>query len=126
MREREPRHLAQSESPSLSGAQFARWADDVGFDELRHILLWRWDPIGIVDSFPNTADEYDRYACALLTRLGDNVTSSEIAAYLGDVEKSRMFFGRQHSADADLRALSERILAWYGRSISRWLQPGRL
>jgi hypothetical protein len=109
----------------LSDEQFPRWADEVGFDELRQILFWRWDPIGIQDSFPNTADEYDRYARVLLTRLRDNVTPPEIAAYLVDVEKSRMFFGRQQSEDGDLHALGDRIAAWYDRSATRWLRLGR-
>lgn len=29
--------------------------------ELRQILYWRWDPIGVSDEFPLNAGEYDLY-----------------------------------------------------------------
>jgi hypothetical protein len=37
----------------LSPDQAERWADEAGFGELRQVLLWRWDPIGLAESFPN-------------------------------------------------------------------------
>ena len=39
-----------------------QWWEDVGQDQLRQLLYWRWDPIGINSEFPNTSGEYDRYA----------------------------------------------------------------
>jgi hypothetical protein len=111
-----------SETGRLSEEQFARWVDEGGFDELRQILFWRWDPIGIEDAFPNTADEYDRYARALLSRLRAGMTSAEIAGYLLDVEQSRM--GCRFSDDAQLHAVADRVVAWLPRSVSRWLRVG--
>src|SRR3954468_15284766 len=54
---------------SLSEEEYARWGNEAGFAELRQLLFWRWDPIGVGDAFPVTADEYDLYARVLLSRL---------------------------------------------------------
>lgn len=40
----------------------AQWWDETGEYELRQILHWRWDPIGVSSVFPYAADEYDDYA----------------------------------------------------------------
>ena len=40
--------------------ELKRWEEDTGFDELGQLLLWRWDPIGLAESFPNAARQYDR------------------------------------------------------------------
>lgn len=41
----------------LTTDEFARWWHETGEHELRQLLLWRWDPIGVADYFPNTVGE---------------------------------------------------------------------
>ena len=108
-----------SVSEPLNEEQLARWWNEAGFSELRQVLFWRWDPIGLNDAFPVTADEYDRYARVLLSRLRSGATASVLADYLLDVERSEM--GRRFSEDAKLRDLGERLVWWFEASISHWM-----
>lgn len=47
----------------------ARWWDETGDYELRQILHWRWDPIGVANVFPYAADEYGNYAPTIVDAL---------------------------------------------------------
>ena len=109
-----------SASEPLSEEQYAKWCQGTGFQELREILYWRWDPIGVNGAFPASADEYDDYASVLLSRLRKGAQAPEVADYLLSVERESM--GLRFSDDAKLQALGERILAWYEESISRWME----
>jgi hypothetical protein len=104
----------------LSPGQTERWADEAGFGELRQVLLWRWDPIGLAESFPNAAGQYDRYARELLALLREQREVDGIAGYLRETEERRM--GLRISSDDELRAAAEYILDWRSRSVHRWLQ----
>jgi len=53
----------------LDADEFARWWKETGEHELRQILFWKWDPIGVSDIFPNTADDYDGYAPPIVSAL---------------------------------------------------------
>lgn len=108
-----------SSSEPLSEEQYALWWNQAGFAELRQVLFWRWDPIGIDDAFPATADEYDTYVRVLLSRLQAGMTASDIATYLLEVEQSSM--GRRYSEDAKLRQVGERVITWFEESISHWM-----
>jgi hypothetical protein len=103
----------------LDQASYELWAAEAGFPELRQILLWRWDPIGVELYFPDADDEYDTYALALLARLHDGATAGAVARYLLWVERTQMDMPKP-SSYGRLRDLGERIVDWYDGSVSRW------
>jgi hypothetical protein len=108
---------------SLSEEEYARWWNEVGFAELRQLLFWRWDPLGVDDAFPTTADEYDRYARVLLARLRTGMAAGQVAEYLLEVERSSM--GRRFSDDAKLHEVAERVIAWFEESVPHWMDRAR-
>jgi hypothetical protein len=107
----------------LGEEEYARWWEAAGFPELRQLLFWRWDPIGVDDGFPTTADEYDHYARVLLSRLRAGATGEQVAAYLLEVERSAM--GQRLSDDAKLRDVGALVVAWFGESIPHWRDRSR-
>ena len=104
---------------SLSEQEYARWWHEVGFAELRQLLFWRWDPLGVDDAFPVTAGEYDAYVPVLLSRLRAGATAGEVAEYLLDVERSSM--GQRFSDDTELCEVGERVIAWFEESVPHWM-----
>lgn len=67
---------------ALTSEQFAAWWKQTGEHELRQLLLWRWDPIGVAELFPNTADEYDGYAPQIVQILRRGGPAEELADHL--------------------------------------------
>jgi hypothetical protein len=57
--------------------------------EIRHILMSKWDPIGVSD-VPEAADEYDSYIGDVYELLNCSATDEKIAKYLRWVETERM------------------------------------
>jgi len=57
--------------------------------EIRHILMAKWDPIGVSD-IPEATDEYDRYVGEIYELLKSRATEKEISQYLIEVETDRM------------------------------------
>ena len=107
-----------------SAEQFARWWKDTGERELRQILFWRWDPIGISSAFPTTADEYDGYTAGVVLLLRSGASDQELADHLGFVEREAMGLSRDA---ADHRAEVARMLAaWFLRSLVSWREHGPL
>jgi hypothetical protein len=53
------------------------------------LLLWRWDPIGVADYFPDTADEYDGYAPQVVHVLRAGGDADAITAHLVELSASR-------------------------------------
>jgi hypothetical protein len=104
----------------LTAEQFQRWWKETGERELRQVLFWRWDPIGISDEFPATADEYDSYApgIAALLRLG--VDEKALAEHLGFVERELMALPKQDRADT-----AGLIAGWFRTSVAAWADGGR-
>jgi hypothetical protein len=103
----------------LTSEQYARWSNDTGLRELRQILYWRWDPLGVSDDFPVTEDEYDSYAQMLLGRLRQGLDEDGIADYLLAVEKESM--GQRLSSNEHLRHVADLVLGWYEQSMLSWL-----
>lgn len=99
---------------------FEQWWRAVGFRELRQLLLWRWDPLGVDGDFPWAEDEYDMYARPLAELLHAGADAPAVAAMLGEVERESIEFG--HGA-ADV-ALGERIVRWYEGSREAYLEFG--
>lgn len=107
-----------SEEP-LTDAEHAAWWDAGGEEQLRELLFWRWDPIGVADAFPHTWDEYDRYAprvVAVLRARGD--VAAELTAIARDV------IGLDRSDDDDARTAAAAIADWYARAIAAWARRG--
>lgn len=75
-----------SSGSNLDSEEFARWWSETGERELRQLLFWRWDPIGVSDAFPNTADEYDDYAPQIVSALRTGASEHDIDALLATFE----------------------------------------
>lgn len=104
----------------LSEEQYGEWTMQSGFGELRQILYWRWDPIGVDNAFPITADEYDSYVEGLLSRLWRGIQPAAIADCLRQAERESM--GSGYTAEAELLALGQRIADWHENSIDLWMR----
>jgi hypothetical protein len=78
-----------------------------------------WDPIGVRGS-AGAADEYDGYRGPVADRLRKGASAQELAEYLSWVERERMGMERTGRTGGDLLPLGERLIRWYGVSISRW------
>ena len=108
-------------SDPLSEEEHARWWKEAGGWQLRQLLYWQWDPIGVTDAFPWTYDEYDSYAGLLVTRLRNGADATEIARYLQDLAEGHMGLSGGSSEDATAR----RIVDWYPSSIEWWRERSR-
>lgn len=104
---------------SLSVELYSRWIREAGFEQLRQLLFWLWDPIGVNDAFPDTADEYDAYVRTLLSRLRQGMTADDVAAYLLEVERGPMGLAVGHAAPR--RDVAERVVDWFEASVGHWL-----
>lgn len=117
------RHGEPNPSAALNEAEYAEWWQQTGLRELRQLLYWLWDPVGVADAFPATWDEYDQYAKVLLSRLRDDDSVAPIAQYLRSVERDSM--GGHFNDDARLKFVAERVNAWYGESLDHWGHTGK-
>jgi hypothetical protein len=99
----------------LTGEQYARWWKEAGERELRQLLLWRWDPIGVADHFPATEHEYDDYAGTIAKSLH---SGEDVRAVLLSIESKWM--DGQLSTDEHLDYVAGLLVDWFGNSISRW------
>lgn len=80
--------------------------------ELRQILYWQWDPIGVCDAFPHNAGEYDRYAWELLDMLEHEAKEDEVAEYLLRVERESIGLT---VPDERRRLVAEAVAVWFLR-----------
>ncbi|WP_217924901.1 hypothetical protein [Miltoncostaea oceani] len=104
----------------LSPQEHSEW-EKRAFLELRQLLYWRWDPIGVSDSFPVTAGEYDSYARTLLGLLAAGMTPREISGYLREVELTWM----EIDADEETRRTAGQLISnWFQASRAAWGTPG--
>jgi hypothetical protein len=104
--------------PDLTREEFARWWRDTGEDELRQILYWRWDPIGVSDSFPVAVDEYDNYGPGVVALLRGGASEEDMADHLGFV--ARETIGMPND-DPEARAEAAALLAtWFSNSVAQW------
>jgi len=97
-----------------------RWWDEAGRWQLRQLLFWRWDPIGINDDFPFTLDEYDRYAEPIGSLLGRGTDVNEIAAYLQGIEEDAMELRRGDVPGDHCHTVARLIADWHRNSIAHW------
>jgi hypothetical protein len=104
----------------LAPGDEAAWWRERGERELRQILFWRWDPIGIQDELPYTTDEYDHYAPRVLEALRRGASPGDIGALLGSFERAEMGL-TSRARDA----VGELIVKWYGNSRGYWREFDR-
>ncbi len=57
--------------------------------EIRHILMEKWDPIGVKDE-PLAADEYDSYIGEIFEMLKRKVSVRQLTEYLQQIETQNM------------------------------------
>jgi hypothetical protein len=76
--------------PSRTPHEFSDWWRAAGEHELRQLLFWVWDPIGVNEHFPVTADEYDRYAIEVATILASGASVPVLAEFLHAIARDRM------------------------------------
>jgi hypothetical protein len=103
-------------SEPLSADEHARWWKEAGGWQLRQLLYWKWDPIGVNDAFPWTHDEYDTYAGLIVARLRDGADAAEVARFLHEFEEQRMGL----SPAVPPREVAQLIVEWYPNSIDWW------
>jgi hypothetical protein len=111
-----------SREPRLSDTEFANWWRETGERELRIVLLWRWDPIGVARAYPATEDEYDDYAAPLARALWNGADADQLTDRLLRIEEDTMGLS---STDDDHRAVAARfIVGWYDQSVHVWRWRG--
>jgi hypothetical protein len=110
------------ERAQLTTEEFEHWWSATGERELRQILYWTWDPIGVNDEFPYTRDEYDAYALQVVKALRMGSTEAHVVDLLKTVEQEQMGLGDGNSAA--LRQLAGRLARWYQRSQDFWMEFG--
>ena len=109
----------------LEPKQWAKWWEESGERELRQILFWRWDPIGVADEFPYTQEEYDGYVAQVASLLRDAASLDAVADYLGAVERDRMGIHETPRTEAHRREVARFLWqSWYPNSVGRWEEFG--
>lgn len=97
------------------------WWTASGQIQLRQLLYWLWDPIGVKDYFPTTHDEYDCYADAMRDLMVEDADEDTRAAgVLREVRRAQvaMGFEQKEFAQEDRRSLTEMTsIGGVGRSL---------
>lgn len=105
----------------LSDDEHERWRRETGFRELRALLHWHWDPVGIADDFPVCEDEYDDYVNPVIKRLRDGGGAEAAGEYLRSIEREWM-----GGSGACSEAIAPTVAHWYETSLDRWRRGGVL
>jgi len=106
----------------LAAERFARWWKETAERELRQVLYWRWDPLGVSDYFPSTADEYDGYAPGVVALLRLGVDEDALRQHLEFLERDRMALpprGPERCA-----ATAQLLRSWFADSVDAWARDG--
>lgn len=97
-------------------ADYHQWWTRQGGQELRHLLMEQWDPIGVKHS-PEASDEYDGYRAAVVELLREGAPAQRVAEYLAQVEQTRMGF---NTTPQQLLPVGHQLVRWYADSLARW------
>ncbi|HET6507161.1 MAG TPA: hypothetical protein VFG42_10245 [Baekduia sp.] len=108
-----------SEEP-LNDDEHAAWWEAHGEEELRELLFWRWDPIGVASAFPDTWDEYDPYAPRVVAVLRAGGEADAVAAELAAIALEVMGIAAPEPAERAAPA----IVGWYRESTTAWATRG--
>ena len=114
---------AAGDPDRLTTEEFAAWWKETGEHELRQVLVWRWDPIGVSDHFPNAADEYDGYAPQIAQALHDESTDEELARMILGFERDAMGLGASPEDDR-VQTLVGQLHLWFDNSRASWRDFG--
>ena len=97
--------------------------EQTGEHGLRQLLFWRWDPIGVSDYIPNTADEYDGYAPQIVQALRDEASDEKLVRMIQRFEHDTM--GPSPRPDLDrVPTLVELLRLWFEDSRASWRDFG--
>jgi hypothetical protein len=110
---------------SLTDEEHRRWWRETGEAELRQLLYWRWDPIGVNDGFPTNEGEYDAYLLRVYRTLRDSAGTRDAAAQnvaktLADIVRDEMDGDEYGVTAKDFAEVGERIADWYSNSQYGW------
>jgi hypothetical protein len=100
----------------MDAGEHERWWADRGARELRELLFYEWDPIGLSKLADAPLDEYEHYAGTIARRLRAGTSDEELAAVL-DGFRSEM--GLEPGAELPVD-LARRLREWYSRSLAEW------
>jgi hypothetical protein len=100
----------------MNQAEHERWWRECGSRELRELLFFEWDPIGLSRLADSPLDEYDHYAGTIVRRLRAGSSLDELAAVLDDFRRD-MGLDAADEPPADAAA---KIADWYRRSTAEW------
>lgn len=103
------------DQPTLSEAEWGEWWRDRGAEELRTLLFWRWDPIGVANFFPDRRHAYDDEAAPIVRKLKAGASAREIEAYLAAREEE---LGR--ASVARRGRVAQALVDWYQTSVAHW------
>jgi hypothetical protein len=109
-------------SQPLDDESFARWWNETGEHELRQVLYWKWDPLGVNYAFPNTADEYDHYAPEVVSALREGASETEVVLLLSAIERERIAVPRDRTER--LPEFVAELGIWFEHSQSSWSRFG--
>ncbi|GAC1319151.1 MAG: hypothetical protein NVSMB25_09500 [Thermoleophilaceae bacterium] len=100
----------------LDQSEHERWWRQQGARELRALLFFEWDPIGLSELADAPLDEYEHYAGQIVRRLRAGASSEDLAAVLATFNAD---MGLEPAADRPTE-VAKKIRSWYGRSTSDW------
>jgi hypothetical protein len=106
--------------PIRQDDDFERWWRTTGFRELRQVLLWRWDPLGVDDCFPATEDEYDAYARPVAELLAGGADAEAIVDLLAEIEHDVMSV----VGGTGRGPIGEIVVEWYEQSRDSYREFG--
>lgn len=115
--------MTNHEGPVPDEQEHQLWWKQTGRAELRQILFWTWDPIGVNDDFPAAADEYDDLLPRLLAVLRAESEVEEVETLLASWARET---GIGIDGEAARRKVSAVIAAWRPASLARWRELGPL
>ncbi len=93
-------------------SEWHRWWKTSGSRELHRVLLLWWDPIGVKD-IPEAQGEYAGYEGRIGRLLREGGGPAELAAFLGDAERS---MGVAGNVELD-ELVASKILDWYAEAM---------
>ena len=117
-----PDTLRRVADEPLTQDEFARWWSETGERELRQLLFWKWDPIGVNPVFPRTANEYDGYAPQVVAALRNGASEMAIIDLFRTFEHDHM--GLSAASVDQLQPLASDIAGWFEQSQYSWKEFG--
>lgn len=108
------------QQPVRQDDAFEEWWRATGFRELRQVLLWRWDPLGVDDDFPYAEDEYDSYARPLAELLAGGADAEAVVDFLAEIEIEVM----GGMSGTDRGPIGEIVVHWYEQSRAAYREFG--